>query len=404
MSRNRSREARLGVPKDTARVARAAFPKGNPYLRLRDALGEVYQEEHFACLFAHRGRPAESPGLLALVSVLQFAEGLSDRQAADSVRSRIDWKYLLGLELTDAGFDYSLLSDFRSRLLEGGLEQALVDLLLDQFKVCGLVKAGGRQRTDSTHVLAAIRVLNRLECVGETIRATLNALSGVAPDWVSAQVPSAWYERYSPRFEAYRFPKSEAQRQALALTIGADGHLLLSWIYAGDPPRQVRLHPAVEVLRQVWIQQYSLQEGQMSFRQPGDLPPGERLIVSPYDPQARMSQKRQTQWVGYKVHMTETCDADQPHLITHVETTPATVPDIRKTRTIQEKLSQKDLLPGQHLLDSGYVDARTLLTCQEQGTTLIGPVRVGLRLGFIYDRLGTPSGHMSSGQTQSGVV
>ncbi len=363
------------IPEETVRVARAAFPKGNPYLTLRDELGLLYTDSHFARLFASKGPPAESPGQLALVTVLQFAEGLSDRQAAEAVRGRIDWKYLLGLELTDAGFDYSLLCDFRARLIEGGVEQEILDLLLERFKQVGVLKARGRQRTDSTHVLAAIRVLNRLEFVGETLRSTLNALSSVAPKWVQSQVPTDWYERYGPRFQQYRLPKSETARAALALTIGRDGHQVLAWAYAPDTPTEVRTHPSIEVLRQVWIQQYSLSLKGVSFRDKDNLPPGEKLIVSPYDPEARMSVKRQTDWVGYKVHLTETCGTDQPHLITHVETTQATLPDGQTTQAIHKQLDQKALLPDEHLVDKGYINAENLVRVQKDyDTDLIGPV------------------------------
>jgi transposase len=101
------------VPEETARVARAAFPKGNPYLTLRDELETIYADSVFENLFPKRGQPAASPGRLALIAVLQCAENLSDRQAADAVRSRIDWKYLLGLDLGDPGFDCSILRAFR---------------------------------------------------------------------------------------------------------------------------------------------------------------------------------------------------------------------------------------------------------------------------------------------------
>ena len=170
------------VPELTAYVAHAAFPDGNPYLSVRDALGTFYDDERFAGLFPDRGQPAEAPWRLALVTVLQFAEGLPDRQAADAVRGRIDWKYALGLELTDPGFDFSVLCEFRARLLAGGAERLLLEAMLETCKGHGLVKARGRQRTDSTHVLAAIRTLNRLELVGETLRAALNSLATVAPN------------------------------------------------------------------------------------------------------------------------------------------------------------------------------------------------------------------------------
>src|ERR687896_2298226 len=183
------------VPEDTARVARAAFPKGNPYLILRDQLGVIFQDEDFTALFPVCGQPSLPPWRLALVTILQFRETLADRQAAEAVRARIDWKYLLGLELTDPGFDFSVLSEFRDRLLAGRAEALLLDKLLERCRTMGLLGARGQQRTDSTHVLAAIRVLNRLELVGETLRAALNELSSVAPEWLQSSVPLEWYER-----------------------------------------------------------------------------------------------------------------------------------------------------------------------------------------------------------------
>ena len=149
------------VPEGTARVARAAFPRGTTWMRLRDELGVLYEDANFRPLFAIRGRPAEAPWRLALVSVMQFAAQLSDRQAAEAVRARIDWKYLLGLELADPGFDASVLSEFRARLVEGGLEQRLLDALLTVCCARGWLKAGGRLRTDSTHVLAAVRAVQQ---------------------------------------------------------------------------------------------------------------------------------------------------------------------------------------------------------------------------------------------------
>ncbi len=154
------------VPEETARIAHAAFPKGHPYLRLADELDSLFTDETFAALFPTHGQPACAPWRLALVTILQFAEGLADRPAADGVRSRIDWKYVLRLELTDPGFDTSVLSEFRTRLVDGQTEQLLLDTLLTWCRERELVKARGRQRTDSTHVLAAVRALNRIEVAG----------------------------------------------------------------------------------------------------------------------------------------------------------------------------------------------------------------------------------------------
>ena len=187
------------VPEDTARVARAAFPKGNPYLRMHDELGRLYADQDFAALFPVRGQPALAPAQLALVTLMQFVEHLTDRQAAEAVRARIDWKYALCLELDDPGFDHSVVCEFRARLLAARQEALLFEALLTRCREAGLVRARGRQRTDSTAVLAAIRTLNRLELVDEALRHALHTLAAVAPDWLRQVCPPDWAERYGPR-------------------------------------------------------------------------------------------------------------------------------------------------------------------------------------------------------------
>jgi transposase len=275
------------VPEETARVARAAFPKGNVFMQMRDALGTIYEDAQFTGLFAVRGRPAEAPWRLALVSVMQFAEGLSDRQAAEAVRARIDWKFTLGLELTDPGFDFSVLSEFRARLAPGAAEHLLLDALLEACTARGYLKARGRQRTDSTHVLGALRQLRRLERVAETLRATLNAVAVVAPEWLRSQVVPDWFERYGRRIEEYRLPKGQAARLAYAAQVGADGQRLLEAMAAEDAPEPVRTLPQLAVLRQVWDQQYLREGDQVRFCDPKALPASAALIDSPYELEAR---------------------------------------------------------------------------------------------------------------------
>src|SRR5919198_2693237 len=160
------------VPEATAAVVKAAFPKGNLYVALRTEFGTLYDDTLFADLYSSRGCPVEvAPWRLALVMVMQYIEGLTDRQAADAVRRCIDWKYALSLELTDAGFDFTLLHDFRARLLAHDATQRLLDTFLEACKARGWLKAQGTQRTDATHGRAAIRTLQRLERVLETLRA-----------------------------------------------------------------------------------------------------------------------------------------------------------------------------------------------------------------------------------------
>lgn len=371
------------IPETTMRVARAAFPKGCLAMRVRDELGEVFDDEQFAAAFGTRGRPGWSPGRLALISVLQFAENLTDRQTADQVRGRIDWKYALGLELDDAGFDHSVLTGFRARLVEHGLEEQILDLMLTRLADMGLVKAGGRARTDSTHVLAAVRTLNRIELVGETLRAALEALAVVDPRWLAAHIPPEWVKHYGARVDSYRMPKGEAARAEWATTIGRDGFRVLEAVSGPDAPLWLREVRAVEVLRRVWIQQYHRTSGdtgmEVAWRENTDLPPGRVRLASPYDSDARYGIKRGSGWTGYKIHLTETCDgledSGTPHVITNVETTDATVADQGITTTVHDRLTDRGLLPGEHLVDAGYTSAELILTSAiDHGVELIGPV------------------------------
>src|SRR3954452_17914744 len=244
------------VPDDTARIARAAFPRGNPYLLLRDCLGPVFDDAGFADLYPRRGQPAYTPWRLALVRLLQFREALSDRQAAEAVRARIDWKYLLAVELADAGFDHTVLCEFRGRLLGGDAAERLLARMLDVARDAGLLKARGRQRTDSTHVLAAVRDLHRIELLAETLRAALYAIAGVAPAWLRALTPPEWHERYDRRIEDVRLPKTEPKRDAYVAQVGADGFLLLNAIDTAAAPPATTTLPAVAVLRRVWARHF----------------------------------------------------------------------------------------------------------------------------------------------------
>ena len=369
------------VPERTAEVALAAFPKGNSYMQMREQLGTLFRDEDFARLYPECGQPAAAPWRLALVTVMQFAENLTDRQAADAVRARIDWKYALSLDLDDAGFDFSVLSEFRGRLLEGNAEATLLNRMLDLFKEKKLIKVRGRQRTDSTHILAAVRELNRLELVGETMLFALNALTQVDPEWLRSVAPTEWFERYNGRFTSFRLPRSRAKREALADTVGRDGWHLMNCVYDEDAPSYLRQLPAVDTLRQVWIQQYFSEGdeeggGTLRWRKSGNLPPSARMISSPYDLDVRHSRKRGMQWKGYRMQITETCDPDGMLAITNVETTASTDQDWSAVTPIHDSLERKGLLPSEHLADQAYLAADLLVESRKRyGVDLVGPIR-----------------------------
>lgn len=381
---------------------------------VRDMLGELYPDAGFAAGFGVRGRPGYSPGRLALVSVLQMAERLTDRQAAEAAGRDLSWKYALGLALEDPGFDHSVLPEFRARVLEGGLEQHLLDVLLAGLVQRGLLKAGGRQRTDSTHVVSAVRDLNRVELAGESVRAALEAVVAVAPGWFAGVFDvAAWSARYGRRVDSWRLPAAQGARDRLVLDYGTDGFALVEAVYAASAPLWLRQVPAVQVLRTVLVQNYlvSVDAGgrRVIRRRDADkdgIPPAPSRIASPYDTDTRWAAKGdELFWCGYKVHLTETCDTppdtdtdtdtgrrlDPPNIIVNVATTHAAVPDAAMTEPIHAMLAERGLAPAEHYVDSGYPSAAVLVSAKaghgiELVTPLLADTSPQARAGAGYDR------------------
>ena len=379
-------------------------------MRIRDELGEVFPDAEFEAGFGQRGAPGWSPGRLALITVLQMAESLTDRGAAERIRFGLDWKYALGLEIDDPGLDHTVLSEFRTRVAEHGLEEKVLEQLLAALIERGLLGAGGKVRTDSTHVIAAVRNLNRLELAGESVRACVEALAVAAPDWLAATIDvSDWSARYTARVDSWRLPTSETRRTELALAYARDGYALIEAVYAPGTPAWIRQVEAVQVLRVVLLQNYLIvtdaKGREVIKRREADkdgLPPGRSRLTSPDDTDARWGVKRDTFWNGYKVHLTETCHDDQPpaepaspragnqaeagepvrngqrqhpNLITNVATTDATVADAAMTACIHEQLAQRGLAPDEHYVDSGYPSAKLVADAARlHGITLVSPM------------------------------
>ena len=381
------------IPEQTARVACAAFPAGTLAMRVRDRLGEVFADEPFAAAFGVRGAPGMSPAVLSLVSVLQFAENLTDRQAAAMAVRAIDWKYALGVELADTGFDASVLAKFRTRLADHGMERVIFDRLLEHCTAAGLLTSGGKQRTDSTHVISAVRDLNRLELAGECVRAALEALAVAAPDWLAGVIDlDEFVHRYGPRVDSWAMPGSKSKRDRLAVVYGQDALRVCRAVTGAGAPAWLREVPAVELLRRMLIQTYYVHTDNRGReviirRDPSEhgVPPGANRLASPYDPDARWAAKGEDLfWLGYKVHLTETCHAPSeaeagevvvlPNLITDVHTTDATVPDVKATAGIQARLTARGIAPGEHYLDSGYPSADLVTAAADHGITMITPL------------------------------
>ena len=292
-------EPSADIPTATRRVAEAAFPKGNLDVKMRDEPGTFYTDSDFKELFPTRGQPAFSPWRLALVTIMQFVEGLSERQAAAAVRARIDWKYALRLALTEPGFDFSILSEFRHRLVRKGQEAKLLDQMLACFREQQLLKAGGRQSTDSTHILAKVRHLSRLESVVETLRAALNNIAEEFPEWLKEQITPRWYELDARRSEEYRLPKGEPGRAEYLNEVGQHGFRLLKAIESSGKVKLEGLK-SVKLLQQMWEQQLEVKNKKVIFIPAEKLAPVGERFDSPYDEEAKYGKKRATSCRGHQ--------------------------------------------------------------------------------------------------------
>ncbi|MFE2972882.1 transposase [Streptomyces sp. NPDC059340] len=427
------------IPPLTVRMARASNPRGTAAMWVRDRLDGLFTDADFADWYPADGRRGMSPVQLALVSVLQYAENLTDRQAADAVRCRLDWKYCLGLELDDPGFDFTVLSEFRGRVAEGDRADRLLALVVDRLADAGLVKRRGRIRTDSTHVLAAVRRLNRGELVAETLRCALEDLALQGEEWLAALVTADWADRYGRPVRYDRLPRGGDALIAWVLRVGEDGMHILHAVYHDDAPPDLRELRSVQVLRQVWVQQYWHDDaGQLCWRAAKSTrdrasrratgkrntgktsadgrpdPASARVpwstmeIVTPHDPEARYSQKvtaaGQRDWTGYRDHQTETCDETSPNVIVQVVTRPAPQQDIDALDDIHHQLTRQGFQPLEHVVDGGYVEDRRQLPPGDLREAVDHPGRPRTGRRFIApDRPDVPSPESSvlhSPQTQ----
>ncbi|MFE4016630.1 transposase [Streptomyces sp. NPDC059101] len=366
------------VPSLTAQVAQASNPGGTTAIWVCDRLDGLWCDEDFVDWYPRDGRPGLSPAQLATVCVLQFLLGLSDRQAAEAVRCRIDFKYAMAMELDDPGFHHSVLADFRDRLAEDDRADRLLDLALARLKEAGLVRERTTQRTDSTHVLAAVRDLTRLELVTEAVRAALEEVAGTSPHLLDDLVDEDWGLRYG---RPVRLGKNPTKPKTRILSTGNDAVQLLEHLHRHGTDHTAG--PRLQALRQIMVQNYHRDSaGHLRWRTsekeggPG-LPPSSRAIVSPYDTSARYARHGHIiSWKGFAAHLTETCAPDGPNVITDVATTAATTHDSQVLPGIHTRLARRGLLPAEHLVDAGYTSLPHLAQAtREHQVTVSGPLR-----------------------------
>ncbi len=355
------------VPDDTAQLCQPLMQAGSPYRLIGDSYDEfVPYEDKFAVMYKDTGRGAVSPVLLSLVTVLQMLENVADRTAADYVVMRLDWKYALHLPLSYAGFHFSVLSDFRQRLMEHGKERLVFDYLVEQCLKLGFIKHRGKVRTDSTHILAVVERLQQVDLVTESLRIALKASHEAGPVWVERTLPAVFREQYQQPLNTYGMGDDETKRQLLQA--GRDGFWFLGQIDQ-SAPKEVRKLAAVATLRAVLSQQF-----------PGgpDAPPAQRrptgseVIESPHEPEARFATKRGQSHIGYKMQVTETYDDALPHMIVDMEPTSALANDSPELPNIQDRLQERQIVPSEQQTDQAYMSGENMARSAKQGIELMG--------------------------------
>jgi transposase len=358
------------MPENTGNLGRLLLAETNVYRLIGDQLSELVRDDDFADIYDELGGPALSPSMLGLVTVFQMLEKLPDRQASEAVVLRIDWKYALHLPLEYKGFAYTNLSHFRARLLANQAEYRIFDQLLKKLVELGFVRHKGKQRTDSTHVLGLVAKLSRLELVRETLRVALHAMQEHSANWVQAHVPATFQENYLARVTDYQLSETEVARRLEQ--IGADGWWLLQQLT--PLPEVFAGLQEIETLRQVWQQQYTVDENG-SYKGPRQKLNGADLIQSPHDVEARYSEKRGKGWQGYRSQLTETAEAKgSPNFIVDVAVTSAQLQDVSALPAIQARLAGRDLLPSEQIVDQGYVSSGQIAAGQAKGLRLHGPM------------------------------
>ena len=357
------------MPDEMKAIGEQLLKPESVYRLVGDEIFEAFREADFADLYSLEGKPGISPVILAFVSIFQFLENMPDRATAEAMRMRLDWKYAVHLPVAYVGFDFSVLSEFRDRLLRDKAERRVFDRLLSLFQAKGLIKTRGKQRTDSMAMLSKVRALTRVEMVMETLRLAVGAILNAQRAWGEKILPPSWEERYGERVVIQHYTKSEWQE--LKNQVGADGAWLLEGITAEGAPAGLQDLPAVQVLKTVWAQQFRTAEGQVTFHTVKKYNGFER-IQTPHDPEARYSKKRSGEWIGDKVQVTETVDADHPNLITDIVGTESNRTDNQELPAIQARLAERKCLPAQHYTDSGYLSGPNLVQSQQRGIELIG--------------------------------
>lgn len=337
--------------------------------RLRPQLERLYCEDN--------GRPGIDPVLLCGVTLLQFMERVSDRRAAEQVAYHLGWKYALDLELAYPGFHPTVLVCFRDRLEEHQAQRVIFDGVMDLLMELGWIKRSGKQRIDSTHILGYVKEMSRLECACETVRLALEELAG---ELIKKPRPEFWERLWTLYVQSkLDWRMTKAEREQRYRQCGQDIKDLLEWIDRSY--RELGELESIKLLRRVFGEQFEVVQGVLQVRP--TRPP--QAVHNPHDPDAHYADKRTKQWVGYKVHVVESVDPEQPaktkaepgeHFITEMVTTEAAQDEMAGlAEALTRQRQEHEIRPEAVFADGGYVTAATLAQAEANGMELYGPTR-----------------------------
>jgi transposase len=355
----------MEIPREILTWGESHLKPDSLYRVVGEQLYTFISWEELHSMYSSTGRPGINPVILSLVTIFQFLEDVPDRVAASFVETRLDWKYALHLPLDDSGFHYSDLCNFRKRLYAHDKATLIFDQLLEKIRSMGYLKKRKHQRSDSTHVLAKVCHLSRLENLSEGLRLALGAIEQSDSIYYQEKLPSSYRERWEVKLNDYRM--TDKEREESLNRIGHDIHWLLN-ILAGTSFVEL---PEVDVLSTLFAQNFTVESQKIHLRE--DCVDCKEKIQTPHDPEARYATKRDTHWTGYKIHVTETAnDEGEVNFITDITTSNASERDNEALSQIQENTASRDVKPEEQYVDKAYVTGDNLADSQEHGIHLMG--------------------------------
>jgi transposase len=356
---------------DVDYICEQLIPQDSFYRKFREMVAALIKDKQFESMYCKdNGRPAISPSLLAMATILQFHKNLSDREMERACMFDIEIKYALGLALDERPFDHSSLGDFRKRLLENGKEKEIFDRILSHLIKQGLIEKNEIQRIDATHVIADIAVPTMVQLVKKSIFEILKPLKGrykEAFKRIASEIDMTEYTRESVMSEVPGKPDPEKKRRKLVEVVEDARAVLRETRAVGD--RDIRRKK--DMLRRILQENLEKDEdGDVKERIRKEKP--RDLLISPIDPDARAGRKSATKkFIGYKANVTETVDS---RFITNIVAMPGNRHDGRTAVEAITEQKELGLVPEKVIGDTAYGEGLIRKELKEHGSEMVAPL------------------------------